>query len=198
MTLLISIWLLLGALVIVCLRPILGGWGTPAVVVWPIYILLGLALAAASVSGALRPGAPPGLRSLRPLFVFALGSGVLFAIHPLLARFSDARAFRARMEQQQSAYDSLLSGPPADSSSGPWRWHGTLAYWPDSGPPLRLAVLQPGRSYDGIEVAVYDPAGRLDTVGAATGADRPFAGRISGCSAVRPPWYRCLLRGAAR
>jgi hypothetical protein len=198
MTLLISLWLVLGALIILGLRPILGGWGTPALIAWPAYILLGLALAAASLKTALRPGAPPGLRSLRPLFLFALGGGFLFAIHPWLARYSDQQVFRARLRRDQTAYNGLLTQLPSDSASGPWRWYAHSRYWVDSGPPPRLAVAQPGLGYDGNEVALYDPVGRLDTVGVAAGLPRPFGGRIGRCSMVLPSWYRCVLHTRSR
>jgi len=198
MTQLISIWLVLGAFIIIGLRPILGGWGHPALIVWPAYVLLGLALAAASLKGALRPSARPGLRSLRPIFLFALGGGLLFALHPWLARYSDAQVFRARLRRDHAAYEGLVAQLPTDSTAGPWRWHATFRYLVDSGPPLRLAVLQSGRSYDGNEVALYDPVGRLDTVGLAAGGPPPFSGRIGGCSPVLPPWYRCLIHGSPR
>jgi len=198
MTLLIALWLVLGALVILGLRPILGGWGSPALVVWPAYILLGLALAAASLRSAVRPGGPPGLRSLRPLFLFALGGGLLFAIHPWLARQSDARLFRVRLARDRAAYDSLLARLPTDSTSGPWRWHADRRYLVDSGPPLRLAVLQQGRGYEGDEVALYDPAGQPDTSGRAHDVSHLFGGRLAGCDPVQLPWYRCVIHGGAR
>jgi hypothetical protein len=198
MTLLIALWLVLGALIILGLRPILGGWGSPALIVWPTYILLGLGLAAASLMTSIRPGAPPGLRSLRPLFLFALGGGFLFAVHPLLARYSDTYVFRARLARDLTAYDSLLAQLPTDSTSGPWRWHANFRYLVDSGPPLRLAVLQQGRGYDGDEVALYDPVGRLDTVGLVARLHGPFGGRIAGCNPVRLPWYRCAIHGRPR
>jgi hypothetical protein len=198
MTLLIAIWLVLGALLILGLRPVLGGWGSPALVVWPVYVLLGLALAAASLEASLRPGPPPGRRSLRPLFLFALGGGILFAIHPWLARYSDTQVFRVRLARNQTAYDGLVTQLPTDSTSGAWRWHANLRYLVDSGPPLRLAVLQQGRGYDGDEVALYDPVGRLDTVRSAPGLLRPFGGRIAGCNPVLLPWYRCVLHARSR
>jgi hypothetical protein len=198
MTFLIALWLVLGALIILGLRPILGGWGSAALVVWPAYILLGLALAAASLRTSTRLGSPPGPRSLRPLFLFALGGGLLFAVHPWLARYSDTHVFRARLARDQNVYDSLLARLPTDSETGPWRWHANLRYWVDSGPPLRLAVLQQGRGYDGDEVALYDPVGRLDTVGSNAGSHRPFSGRIAACNPVALPWYRCAIHGRPR
>jgi hypothetical protein len=193
MTPLIVLWLLLGALLILGLRPVLGGWGATALMVWPPYVLLGLGLAAAGLKASIRPGTPPGLRSLRPLFVFALGGGLLFAIHPWLARFSDTRLFRARLAGHQPAYNELVANPGTDSASGPWRWHADFRYLADSGPPLRIAILQHGRAYDGDEVALYDPLGRLDTVGPTSTHARPFGGALRRCDPIQPPWYRCVL-----
>jgi hypothetical protein len=198
MLLLLIVWLVLGGLLLLGLRPILGGWGAPALIAWPVYVLLGLALAAASLKAAVRPGVAPSLRSLRPLFVFALGGGLLSAVHPWLARYSDMQVFRSRLARYQTAYDDLVSQRPTDSMSGPWHWHADRRYQVDSGPPLRLAILQEGRAYDGDEVALYDPVGRLDTVGAASSTPRPFGGRIAGCQPVRLPWYRCVLHPAPR
>lgn len=198
MPLLLLLWLVLGALLILGFRPLLGGWAPPALIVWPVYVLLGLALAAAGLKASIRSGVPPSLRSLRPLFVFALGGGLLFAVHPWLARYSDARVFRARLARHHTAYDDIVAHLPADSTSGLWRWHANLRYLVDSGPPLRLAILQEGRAYDGDEVALYDPMGRLDTVGLASRTSRPFGGRIAACSPVQLPWYRCVIHRAAR
>lgn len=194
MTHLIAFWLLLGALLILGLRPFLGGWGAAAVVVWPPYVLLGLALAAAGLKASLRPRTPPGLQSLRPLFIFAFGGGLLFAIHPWLARYSDALVFRARLARHRTTYEAILAQPGPDSTSGPWRWRAELRYLADSGPPVRLAILQPGRAYDGNEVALYDPVGRLDTVGSASTLPSPFGGTVAHCDPVEPPWYRCIIR----
>ncbi len=198
MTLLLTLWLVLGALLILGLRPVLGGWGPPATIAWPVYILLGLGLAAASFKAALRPDRSPGLRSLHPLFVFALGSGFLFAVHPWLARYSDSHLFRARLARNRSDYEALIAQLPTDSTSGPWRWRANLRYLVDSGPPLRLAVLQEGRAYDGDEVALYDPLGGLDTVGVAAGFPRPFDGRVVRCNPALRPWYRCLVHVGPR
>lgn len=198
MPILLLIWLVLGALLILGIRPVLGGWEPPALLVWPVYVLLGLALAAAGLKASVRPGVPPSLRSLRPLFVFALGGGLLFAIHPWLAHFSDAQVFRARLARYQTAYGELVAQLPADSTSGLWRWRANVRYLVDSGPPLRVAILQDGRAYDGDEVALYDPVGRLDTVGLASGIPRPFDGRIGSCKPVRLPWYRCVIQRARK
>lgn len=195
MLLLLVLWLCFGALLILGLRPVLGGWGTPAVVVWPPYVLFGLALAAAaSLKAAVAPGVHPTLRSLRPLFVFALGGGLLFAIHPLLARLSDARVFQTRLASSRATYDELVTRLPADSTIGRWRWHAGFRYQVDSGPPLRVAILQPGRGYEGYEVALHDPVGRFDQAGTLPGTPLPFNGRLEACRPVQPPWYRCVLR----
>jgi hypothetical protein len=190
MLLLLVVWLVIGALLILGLRPVLGGWGTPAIVVWPPYVLAGLGLAAAALKASIRPGAPPTLRSLRPLLLFALGGGLLFAVHPLLARYSDAQVFRSRLTRSQASYDGIVTQLPADSTSDGWRWHASLRYLVDSSPTLRVAILQPGRGYDGNEVALYAPAGWPDTGGAT-----PFVGRLTGCTPVHLPWYRCLIHG---
>lgn len=195
---LLILWLGLGALIILGLRPFLGGWGTAAVVVWPPYVLLGLALTAAALKASIRPGIPPSLRSFRPLLIFALGGGVLFAVHPLLARYSDSRVFQVRLARSQTTYDSLVAQLPVDSTSGGWRWHGDLRYLVDSGPPARIAILQAGRGYDGAEVALYDPAGPLDLRLPESGQARLFDSRLGTCDSIRHPWYRCSFRRPAR
>jgi len=198
MPVLLILWLVLGALLLLGIRPILGGWGSPILLVWPIYVLLGLALAAAGLKAAVRAGVPPSFRSLRPLFVFALGGGSLFAIHPWLARYSDVQVFRTRLTRDRAIYDDIEARLPTDSLSGRWHWYANRRYQVDSGPPRRLAILQDGRAYDGDEVALYDPVGRLDTVGVASRLPRPFGGRIASCQPVRPPWYRCVLHRTPR
>jgi len=192
------LWLGLGALIILGLRPFLGGWGTAAVVVWPPYVLLGLALTAAALKASIRPGIPPSLRSFRPLLIFALGGGMLFAIHPLLARYSDSRVFRARFARSQAVYEALVAQLPTDSTSRGWRWHANIRYMVDSGPPTRVAILQAGRGYDGEEVALYDTAGPFDPRLPESGYARRFDSRLGTCEPVRPPWYRCSFRRAAR
>jgi hypothetical protein len=198
MTLLLVLWVVLGALVLLGLRPLLGGWGPAALVVWPAYILLGLALAAGGLKASMRPGIPPSLRSLRPLLIFTLGGGLLFAIHPWLARCGDARAFRARLARNRPMYDSLVARLPLDSVVGPWRWHSAVRYRVDSGPPLRVAVLQPGRAYDGDEVALYDPRGAISVAGSPRPATRAFGGLLERCRPVYVPWYRCILHRSPR
>lgn len=195
---LLILWLLLGALLILGFRPLLGGWASPALAVWPVYVLIGLALVAASLKAVVRPRNPPSFRALRPLFLFALGGGLLFAVHPWLARYSDARVFRTRLAHHQAGYDTLVARLPADSTSGPWRWFAGIRYLVDSGPPLRIAVLQEGRAYDGHEVALYDPAGSLEPARSSPGDRRPFGGRIERCDPVQPPWYRCIIQSASR
>jgi hypothetical protein len=194
MTFLLSLWLVLGALLILGLRPLLGGWGSPAIVVWPPYVLLGLALTAVALKASIPRGAPPTLRSLRPVFIFGLGGGLLFALHPLLARYSDAQLFRIRLARSQTAYTGLMAQLPTDSAVGRWRWHAGLQYLVDSGPPLRVAILQQGRGYDGNEVALYDPVGQFAPGGLITGPPRPFDGRLEGCRPIQGLWHRCLLR----
>jgi hypothetical protein len=196
MPLLLILWLILGAILILGFRPILGGWAYPALLAWPVYVLLGLGLVAAGLKASVRPGVPPTFLAMRPLFVFALGGGLLFAIHPWLARYGDSRLFRARLAHNRLAYEHLVAQLPTDSTSGLWRWHGSLRYLVDSGPPLRLAILQEGRAYDGDEVALFDPAGRLDTGGLTPGIPRPFGGRLEGCTPIQIPWYRCVVHPA--
>jgi len=191
---LLVLWLGLGALILLGLRPLFGGWGPPALILWPPYVLLGLALAAVALKASIRPGTPPTLRAFRPLLIFALGGGALFAVHPLLARFSDVATFRARLTRSLPVYEAMVANLPADSVSGRWQWGAGLRYLVDSGPPLRVAILQPGRAYDGVEVAVYDTARPDAGDRRYQGVGRPFSGSLRDCAAVRPTWYRCLLR----
>lgn len=198
MPILLILWLGLGAFIILGLRPLLGGWGTAALLVWPPYVLLGLALTAAALKASIRPGTPPSLRSFRPLLTFALGGGVLFAVHPLLARYSDSQVFRARFARSHAAYEALVAQLPADSTSGGWRWHANSRYLLDSGPPMRVAIRQAGRGYDGEEVALYDTAGPFPSSGRGSGTARPFESRLGTCESISPPWYRCSFRRPAR
>jgi hypothetical protein len=146
----------------------------------------------------IRPGIPPSLRSFRPLLIFALGGGVLFAIHPFLARYGDTRVFQARLARSQATYDALVAQLPTDSTSGGWRWHADLRYVVDSGPPMRVAILQAGRGYDGAEVALYDATGPLHPRVPESGHARLFDSRLGTCDSIRHPWYRCSFRRPAR
>ena len=121
-----------------------------------------------------------------------------------LARIGDAVEFRLRFARLEPRYAALVPGllRDAPATSGYQKWGGVTVVV-DSGPPKRLAFLQPGGIIDNWEGIVHDPTGAVAQArgwrydrGEQEFTSPPavrglFGGDIVRCEHVRGPWYRC-------
>ena len=140
------------------------------------------------------------------LFAFsmlAVGIGLNF-MWPFLTEFGDHYRFRRRFEANQNRYESIVSRlvTRAKFDEG-WQKEGSIDYFVEAGPPLRIAFRQPGGILDNWQGVIYDPSGAVlrsaqfktdfSNWNAPTLRDikHLFGGELMYCKHLKGHFYRC-------
>lgn len=200
----VAVWIVGGTVLAFVERPLIAEL-TPFLMLplWAAYAALGVGLI---VAARVRLGRP----QLQRAGIAAMALAVSFAAvlwlggWRQLARAGDALEFRLRFSRVEPRYAALVPELLRDTGAAPdYRHRAGVTFVVDSGPPKRLAFLQPGSFLDNWEAIVYDPTG---AVGSARGwrydrgeqeftappeVRRLFGGDMVVCDHVRGPWFRC-------
>ena len=196
---LMGLWLALGVLLALGHRPLYNTLWLLLVYVWGLYALLGLALLIAVLQLPRRTGVPYAALTLA-------GAAVLWFGYWTFASWGERPYFAWRNAHYWPRYRAVVadvlrdSGPPTYQPR--WtEWRG-VHFMVDSGPPLRIAFLQPGGLLDNWEGFVYDPTGRVATATgwragaagqytAAPDVFKLFGGDLVRCEPIEVHYFRC-------
>jgi hypothetical protein len=130
--------------------------------VWALYAAVGIGLWVFALWHARKPPRPAAAVGLG--LILPLGALILWLLLPQLTRAGDAFLFTRRFTSLRAQYATLV----AEVQSGAtlpttWGEQNGIRFQVDSGPPMRVAFLQPGGILDNWEGVVYDPTGRVAT-----------------------------------
>ena len=168
------------------------------------YALLGAAIWLAilwSLRQAPRPRSAVTLAVGMPLAVLAL-----WLAEPYLSRAGDEFLFSRRFAMLRSEYDVVVAkireSDAAPIAAHTWITERGIRFQIDSGPPVRVAFLQPGGILDNWEGVIYDPTARVATATgwrdnvagnytAAADVVGVFGGALLACEPLEGAYYRC-------
>ncbi len=143
-------------------------------------------------------------RAVVSAFLTASLAGSVLVMWPALAKFGDEARFRWRFDGLRARYESIIGRQQIRSElvKG-WQKDGTIDYFVEVGPPMRVAFRQPGGILDNWQGVVYDPsdgvlranAFRADFSNwndpALRDVKHLFGGDLQRCTHLRGHFYRC-------
>ena len=170
--------------------------------IWALYVVLGAGIWLAVLwrtRRASRRSSEVGLALAMPL-----GALVLWLALPHITRAGDQFLFTQRFATLHARYEALVAEVRRTGAPSPQTWttRGGIQFQVDSGPPVRVAFLQPGGILDNWEGVVYDPTGRVTTAtgwragvpgnySAAPDVVGLFGGALVRCEPIEGAYYRC-------
>ena len=196
---LLALWLALGFTLAFAHRPLYNTLWLLLLWVWALYVLLGLALLRALFRFPRRTALAYAATTLA-------GSCLLWLGHGLLASWGERPylAWRAAhyWPRYRAVVTDVLRGSVRADPRVRWRERNGVDFMIDTGPPVRIAFLQPDALLDNWEGIVYDPTGRVATaVGyrdgipdeytAAPDVVRLFGGDLLWCQPLEPHYFLC-------
>ena len=169
--------------------------------VWALYAAVGIGLWLIALWRARTPPRPAAAIGLG--LTLPLGALILWLLLPQLTRAGDAFLFTRRFTSLRTQYATLVAEVQSGATSPlTWGEENGIRFQVDSGPPIRVAFLQPGGILDNWEGVVYDPTGRVATATgwragvagnytAAPDVLNVFGGALVACEPIEGAYYRC-------
>jgi hypothetical protein len=193
-------WLAIGLALALLAKPLYEALWILLVGVWAVFALLGLVLVIVALIRL------PRRTALACTTLVIVGGIGLYYSHGAIADWGAGHYTAWRYARERPRYDAVvadvLAGTAGVLPTHGWAEGRGIDYAVDSGPPLRVAFLQPGGILDNWEGVVYDPTGRVAT---ATGwrhgtpgqytaepdVLRVFGGDLVLCRWIEAHYYRC-------
>jgi hypothetical protein len=192
-------WFALGVALTLAYGPLVNGMWLTGLWVGAVYAVLGLML----LLSFLRL---PPRTALAYTTLTLVGAIVLVLAQPRLGNWGEPPYLAWRTAYHWPRYEAVvaevLQGTLSTDPHARWTERRGVDFMVDSGPPVRVAFLQPGGLLDNWEGIVYDPTGRVATaVGwregspgeftAAADVKKLFGGDLVRCVPIEHAYFRC-------